>query len=50
VAFVTVITEPGYFDVVVFGVLLVASMLLAPDGLPTGLARLWNRMRARYAT
>jgi branched-chain amino acid transport system permease protein len=54
VAFVTTITEPlqelGYFDVVVFGVLLVTSMLLAPDGLPAGLAQLWGRMRARPAT
>lgn len=54
VAFVTMITEPlqelGYFDVVVFGVLLVGSMLIAPDGLPTGVSQLWRRMRAGHAT
>jgi branched-chain amino acid transport system permease protein len=53
VAFVTVITEPlqelGYYDVVVFGLLLVTSMLLAPDGLPSGIARLWATLRARTA-
>jgi branched-chain amino acid transport system permease protein len=54
VAFVTIITEPlqelGYFDVVVFGLLLVTSMLIAPDGLPAGAARLWTRVRPRRAT
>ena len=54
VAFVTLITEPlqelGYFDVVVFGMLLVASMLIAPDGLPAGAVRLWRRVFARAAT
>ena len=54
VAFVTMITEPlqelGYFDVVVFGALLVVSMLLAPQGIPAGLIQLWNRMRARTAS
>ena len=54
VAFVTMITEPlqefGYFDVVVFGVMLVASMLLAPEGIVTGLGQLWHRLRSRLVT
>jgi branched-chain amino acid transport system permease protein len=53
VAFVTVITEPlqelGYYDVVVFGFLLVISILLAPDGLPSGVRRLWFRYRLRQS-
>ncbi|MFM9887778.1 MAG: branched-chain amino acid ABC transporter permease [Burkholderiales bacterium] len=51
VAFITVITEPlqdlGYYDVVVFGVLLAVCMLIFPDGLPAGIMRLIRRARPR---
>jgi branched-chain amino acid transport system permease protein len=54
VAFVTIIAEPlqdlGYYDVVVFGLLLVLSIRLAPDGIPSGAARLWSRYRPKTVT
>jgi branched-chain amino acid transport system permease protein len=50
-AFVTAVTEPlqqlGYYDVVVFGLLLVVVMVWTPQGLFVGLTRLLAGVRFR---